>query len=155
MDRTGGLRITAICCDCGHEFEKTGRNHKRCAACKYLAVKRGVYDWRVRTGAIKKPGVGKGGGQVFGPGHHSYKSGTGVFRRFKKEACERCGSTKNLCAHHKDRNRKNNVEENIETLCKSCHQKEHIAHANFNADGKHNGRMRAMKRQRGIDGRFK
>ena len=46
--------------------------------------------------------------------------------------CERC--SKDLlnathyewCIHHKDYNRFNNVEENFELLCKSCHQKEHV-----------------------------
>lgn len=46
-------------------------------------------------------------------------------RRFLKEKCERCPATESLCAHHKDRNWRNNTEENIETLCRVCHMEEH------------------------------
>ena len=47
-------------------------------------------------------------------------------RRLKLKNCQRCGSTKRLCLHHIDRNWKNNEPHNIETLCASCHMKEHI-----------------------------
>jgi 5-methylcytosine-specific restriction endonuclease McrA len=39
--------------------------------------------------------------------------------------CERCKSKKNLEIHHIDRNRRNNVKENLMPLCKSCHRKLH------------------------------
>ena len=43
--------------------------------------------------------------------------------------CERCGFVaKDNCQidiHHKDRNRKNNEPENLETLCANCHRLEH------------------------------
>ena len=59
----------------------------------------------------------------------------------KSDCCEECGveevfkMTKgnrrsyflsNLVLHHKDRNKKNNVSENIKTLCRSCHATEHL-----------------------------
>ena len=42
--------------------------------------------------------------------------------------CERCGATSKieLPRHHKDRNRKNNIASNLEVLCVSCHNKEHM-----------------------------
>lgn len=46
-------------------------------------------------------------------------------RSFRLEACERCGSTSALVVHHKDGNHYNGVPENRETLCRSCHVKEH------------------------------
>ena len=59
-----------------------------------------------------------------------YKTGIGVFVKIAFEhypyKCNRCESTKNLCVHHKDKNRHNNVVENLEIVCKSCHQKEHL-----------------------------
>lgn len=42
--------------------------------------------------------------------------------------CQRCGYDqypKILHVHHKDRNRKNNVMENLELLCPNCHEIEH------------------------------
>lgn len=55
----------------------------------------------------------------------NYKTGICTYRRVKKSKCERCESDKFLIVHHKDENRENNVLENLETLCKSCHQAHH------------------------------
>lgn len=44
------------------------------------------------------------------------------------EKCERCGYNEYpeiLQVHHKDRNRENNVIENLEVLCPNCHESEH------------------------------
>lgn len=47
----------------------------------------------------------------------------------KATSCERCGFIpKDRCQldiHHKDRNRKNNKIENLETICANCHRLEH------------------------------
>lgn len=56
-----------------------------------------------------------------------WKGGIQIYRRYKKSACERCNSVKYLIVHHIDRNRYNNVISNLETLCRSCHAKEHNA----------------------------
>jgi 5-methylcytosine-specific restriction endonuclease McrA len=42
-------------------------------------------------------------------------------RKLRKDHCEACGTKKSLQAHHIDQNQKNNAPENIETLCKHCH----------------------------------
>jgi hypothetical protein len=42
-------------------------------------------------------------------------------RKFLKKNCEACGYDKSLHAHHVDQNPENNVEQNIQTLCKHCH----------------------------------
>jgi hypothetical protein len=41
--------------------------------------------------------------------------------------CERCGYSKSeiLQVHHKDRNTKNNVLQNLELICPNCHSEEH------------------------------
>lgn len=39
--------------------------------------------------------------------------------------CEICGSTKNLDIHHKDRDYTNNNLDNLQCLCRSCHNKIH------------------------------
>ena len=45
--------------------------------------------------------------------------------KHRKSSCELCGSTKVLSIHHKDRNWKNNVISNLQTLCSSCHTSLH------------------------------
>lgn len=46
-------------------------------------------------------------------------------KKFLKPSCERCGSGKQLEAHHRDEDWKNDQPGNIETVCKTCHGKEH------------------------------
>lgn len=46
-------------------------------------------------------------------------------RKNKLQCCELCSSQENLQVHHKDRNPKNNSLSNLQTLCASCHNKEH------------------------------
>lgn len=46
-------------------------------------------------------------------------------RKHRKPACERCGTADRLHVHHKDGNFKNNDPANLETLCETCHGKEH------------------------------
>jgi hypothetical protein len=54
----------------------------------------------------------------------------------EKTACERCGSNEKLLVHHKDRDRYNNVKENLGCLCKRCHQLEHECGKHLPKDGK-------------------
>ncbi len=42
-------------------------------------------------------------------------------RKFLKDSCEACGEKLFLHAHHIDQDKKNNTPENIQTLCKWCH----------------------------------
>lgn len=119
------------CKVCGEKYTPTGRNQKYCSKACYNKVfnsryKRDrVYEHAVRVGKIQSPGVGSGHGSGKGCHHHNYKSGIGIYQRHQKDACEKCGSTKFLLVHHIDENRYNNTAENLETLCKSCHQKHH------------------------------
>lgn len=46
-------------------------------------------------------------------------------RPHRKPACEECGATEKLHAHHKDRDWANDAPENLQTLCASCHLKLH------------------------------
>lgn len=45
--------------------------------------------------------------------------------KFRGLSCEVCGDTKMVAAHHVDGNRKNNLPENIQSLCASCHATHH------------------------------
>jgi hypothetical protein len=66
-----------------------------------------------------------------GENHVNWKGGIKpeYYRRIAFEAhgeqCQRCDSNRNLNVHHKDRNRRNNAAENLEVLCRSCHNREH------------------------------
>jgi hypothetical protein len=42
-------------------------------------------------------------------------------RKHLKGACESCGETRSLQAHHVDQDIANNEPENIQTLCRWCH----------------------------------
>jgi 5-methylcytosine-specific restriction endonuclease McrA len=45
-----------------------------------------------------------------------------AFEDLKMDAvCEACGSTDEICVHHRDKNRQNNTRENLMIVCKSCH----------------------------------
>jgi hypothetical protein len=46
-------------------------------------------------------------------------------RKHRAKNCADCGTTEQLHVHHKDRNHENNVQENLITLCASCHLKLH------------------------------
>lgn len=50
---------------------------------------------------------------------------TRLRKKLQKSHCEICGSSMNLCNHHRDGNWKNNDPSNFRTLCNSCHTKLH------------------------------
>ncbi len=86
------------------------------------------YNWMVKRGLIKNPGVGSGGNQ-WAENNHRYKNG--IFNFSKKafdyydKKCNRCSSVTNLLVHHIDHDRTNNDLSNLEILCKRCHQMHH------------------------------
>jgi hypothetical protein len=126
-----------LCLDCNNPFEVTGRKHFRCRSCSKQRQKRQIADWQDKH-RTKNPGVGKGGSTGFEKDNPYFKHGLNVFRRWAKEklkalsyCCERCGITIDAtkrgswAGHHKDHNRQNNTKDNLEILCKRCHQIEH------------------------------
>ncbi len=56
--------------------------------------------------------------ELLGKGKESY-------RKYIKDLCLFCQTNNNLIVHHLDKNRKNNLENNLITLCSSCHNKLH------------------------------
>lgn len=48
------------------------------------------------------------------------------YKKFLKESCEKCDSTTHLVIHHKDINHNNNNSENLQTLCRMCHNELHV-----------------------------
>jgi hypothetical protein len=72
-------------------------------------------------------------GTRLGAAASNWKGGVSsrYWRRFRKDACERCGGTRFLVVHHRDRNRRNGDPSNFETLCKRCHSIEHDVAVNL------------------------
>ena len=132
--RAKGELMNKNCITCSCEFEVRGRNHKRCNSCARKEINRSINEWQWRMGLLN--GLGSGG--KLGTENQNYKDGLSVFRRWAKErlknlnyCCERCGNYIDAtvrgtwAGHHKDHNRQNNIRENLEVLCKRCHQVEH------------------------------
>lgn len=132
----------AICLDCGKEYKKTGNNQIRCTECKISHKK--FYNKKY-TQENRVTGIGSGNNQ-FGSKNHMWKGGTSKYRQIKLSSmdhyrCERCnkdlskyinnGKNGMWAVHHKDHNRKNPSLENLELLCKRCHQLEHICQNNL------------------------
>lgn len=126
------------CKVCGAEFTPHSPCAFYCDACRIEVLRKNSVrrsrERRLRRGI--KP-VGKGGATQSGPGNPMWIDGRGIFSRMRKivrsevSHCERCGkdlteaSRYHWCVHHIDHNRSNNTRENLQMLCKSCHQIEH------------------------------
>lgn len=66
--------------------------------------------------------------KIRGENHYLWKDGksrTPYREMIKKVKCEVCPSTNQLGIHHKDGNHYNNVLENLQVLCASCHSRIH------------------------------
>ena len=115
-----------VCIKCNNVITNKRKGLKFCSTrCRNTY---NSYQYHLRKGCYKKPGVGSGGNQE-GKNNHQYKNGIGTYHKkafaFKESICERCDSIENLLVHHKDEDRNNNELYNLEILCKRCHQKHH------------------------------
>lgn len=110
--KNGGLynqRVKLTCQFCDTTYERPPSQAKSSRHCSLLCHNRATAKEIDRTGE-NNPG---------------WKGGIQTYRKFKKNNCERCGTTDKLIVHHKDENRYNNVLDNLETLCRRCHQIHH------------------------------
>lgn len=109
---------------CKSLYKPTGSCSKVCPECKPQYEQARAHAYHIEH--YEKTGYNQAR-----ENNNSWAGGIGVFTEmaFKdygfEKVCMRCGSTKHILVHHKDRNRRNNTKENHEILCKSCHQKEH------------------------------
>lgn len=142
------MTATIECTDCHTTVLRTGRNQKRCPVCAKAraAQQRRVASARWRAARGGRVGVGSGAHNTPGELHPQWAGGERKFGQVlapayyqKVRYCERCNEDlldappAFRCVHHKDHNRKNNVESNFELLCKRCHQIEHECWNAFNA----------------------
>ena len=104
-----------ICLDCGVLENRTSNRQLRCIRCQINKDKLHCKDHHKRT-YVKK------GYTLKGIQHNQYKNGIGMYKKSIKKVCEFCDvAITNLCVHHIDEDRKNNKEDNLATLCRSCH----------------------------------
>jgi hypothetical protein len=129
------------CILCQELYNPTGPAAKYCPSC--AEDKRAESRERERVKANK--GLGKGYWQSLGGKHtNQYKNGIGMYKKIRDQKlleqghrCARCSKDlKNLtphhrCGHHIDHDRTNNDPDNIEVICKSCHQVEHRCWESF------------------------
>lgn len=134
-------------CDC--VFTGSGPAAKYCVLCKESVLEEtrakaraATQAYRIRMGLVKKPGVGKGGNPLIASEHQNFRHGYYIADRLRagvksRRYCERCNldlqdaDRWHWVVHHRDHNHCNNVTENLELLCKRCHQIEHECHKAF------------------------
>lgn len=84
--------------------------------------------YRIRHNLVERPGVGSGNNQSDNK-NHQYKNGWTTYNKKafgnKPRLCNRCSSEDNLLVHHIDHDRSNSELNNLEILCKRCHQEHH------------------------------
>lgn len=111
-----------VCKKCNIEFMPTSNRQKWCSICSPIERRKNrlksCNDYYHAHKQLK-------GCHPRGENSSSYKDGIGLYKKQRKSKCERCGSDNHLVVHHKDRNRHNNALNNLETLCRKCHFKEH------------------------------
>lgn len=142
------------CCDCKTLFMPTSNRQRRCVNCIAAEKKERLKQYH------KKTYIRKGYNQK-GENNNNWTGGIGIYRAIKlREECERCGSTSHLLTHHKDEDRYNNAPENLECLCKKCHQNHHRKPLSEEGLRKLHGGRRAFMARHGKDlfdenGKFK
>ena len=128
-----------ICTDCGHTYKASGPAGKYCEDCTPKRKERQKLKNRIRAEKRRRrEGRRIGRGQLAGEEHSNYKHGYYVaqtqskkYKEMVEHLCERCGKDLTQanrwewCMHHKDHNHANHHLDNLELLCKRCHQLDH------------------------------
>lgn len=109
------------CSVCGKMFLPTNpRNHLCSDSCRTQWDKQHGRDRHYIDGIYIKKGYNQGK-----ENNNNWKGGTAYRHLVVVESCEICGSTDNLVVHHRNHNHEDNRVENLQVLCKKCHQKHH------------------------------
>ena len=132
----GGAKYCSLSCACRAKPKKIREPNTTCAHCqkafwvpaqRFKTSKSGLHfccrehkDIAARIGGIEAIQPDHYG--TINSNHHDYR--IKALRNYPA-VCMRCGFDKYVVVHHKDRNRENNVLENLEILCPNCHAIEH------------------------------
>ena len=137
------MEITKKCQYCGNDYITRSNNTKYCPECRIQVGRNKALQHYYEHREQRREYVAQYNKEYFagerrgynqsGENNNHWRGGAqcGYYGKFMKDACERCGSKHFLVVHHRDRNRSNNAPENLETLCKRCHQIEHKCWENF------------------------
>lgn len=117
------------CIDCPEVFVPTGNNTQRCVPC------RKANHLKVCKERWKRTYVKKGRADQTGSRNPGWKGGTSP-AYYRKVGFEAHGKTcacgrEAVLIHHKDEDRTNSSPDNLEPLCKRCHQLHHNCAANL------------------------
>lgn len=128
------------CAICNKNYIPKGSSSKYCSdecAAIYAKTRQKDYQDKYNRKKGRQVGVGSGGLTGFGKDNFNYKNGIGIFAKIRRSIkeeiryCERCNTDLlhvdrfHWCVHHKDHDRTHNERDNLELLCKRCHQIEH------------------------------
>ena len=112
------------CHECKKKFERT----------KYKAENSSKHNFHFCSRTCKEKAQSlKGSCLEIRPSHYGEGNGKSSYRKLAFESydhkCNRCGYDKIvevLQVHHKDKNRENNIVENLEIMCPTCHMEFHF-----------------------------
>ena len=120
---------TKECARCGAQFRPTGPNTKRCSKCRYVHhleyCKEKHHSTYIKKGYNQK-----------GEKNNAWKGGVSpaYYQRIAFSIhgllCVRC-SRKGVLVHHLDGDHANSSPDNLEVLCKRCHQVGHDCASNL------------------------
>ena len=108
------------CLDCEEESKRKAPSQKRCPSCAKISSSKQSRASEYRTHPTRGNGRGGTHNGAWVGGSASWQ-----IREFRGTECERCRSDGPMHLHHRDRDRANWEEGNLETLCVPCHQEEH------------------------------
>ena len=110
-----------VCSVCKKLFLPTNpRNHLCSDACRTQWDKIHGHDRHYENGVYVKKGYNQSR-----ENNNNWKGGTTYRHLVDINSCEICGSVNNLVVHHKNHNHSDNRVDNLQVLCKRCHQNHH------------------------------
>lgn len=113
------------CRVCGELFLPTNGNNRICSdSCRDNYYKQKGLSKTYRDGIYIPTGYKQSGSSNNNYRHGVWTKGN-IYRDHNTGYCEECGSTENLDVHHIDHDRMNYSQDNLKTLCRSCHKKLH------------------------------
>ncbi len=126
--KQGAKKIGTIlnCPDCGEDFEYRSGPQHRCSDCQRITEVKRIHEWLASDKERLKKYTDKA--------KDNYKFGGNRNAALERDnhTCQHCGSKDDLHVHHIDGNgtttskeHRNNVLENLLTLCRGCHTRVH------------------------------